>query len=405
MGCAQLQQSEIRFRSIKSLGLSKKKASFSNGTNASPNGKSTPTKKKIIKDEKLQKLRIPHEICQILPSVKKYSGGKGFVDITDDTDSVVSDDVKSEASTNSVLGVRKGRGQHHKYQLKLQVEHRFAGMIWDLAFLGNGDIVVACGEGLLLCDKDLEKYSTLTEVRLAGGVDCLSNGTIVAVCRFADEVYLFSPQGNMIRSFPAGDCPMTVAVNSKDEIFVADPGSKEIHVFRENGTKIRSIGPQLSSCKLSWPLYLTTLKDKNTLVVCDCHQQMVLLVDSKGRYLRTLQLTTSGGNEVLRPHGICSTPAGDLLVVDNSIDSVEAFTAGSVYVQNLLPPTDGATLRPKVLTYSQDGRFLAIGGMKGHVKVYEMEDPSETKPEIKPLKSVKKEPQAECTDNDVIVLD
>ena len=48
--------------------------------------------------------------------------------------------------------------------------------------------------------------------------------------------------------------PWGVAVNEKDEIAVSDVGNHKIHLFKSNGTHIRSFGNQgVQHSKFFWP--------------------------------------------------------------------------------------------------------------------------------------------------------
>lgn len=393
-----LQQSKLDFRSIKSLGLANRKRTAPAITDGStlPDG--------VKKDKALMKLRIPDDICRVLPSVRKFhplktanSGSKmkkenypGDAIILDDDDEDVKPDIHG-----AILGLRRRRGEQNKYRVKELFEKSFGSMIWDLAFIpGSSDIVVSTLDGAYLCSLEgLSEKCKLENVILGGGISFLSNGQIVVVCRNSDIVNIYQPDGTFIRAFPAGKSPMCVAVNSKDNIIVTDTSTKSIRQYTAEGRLIRAIEPKGTAYQMKWPLYIDMM-EKNHIVVVDCHMQSVYVFDFKGRYVRKLPLKTSGGNEVLRPHGVCSNKEKDLFIVDNAIDSVEVFHCDGSYLQTLVHSEEGAILKPKAVRTSHDGKHMIIGGLYGRVKLFKFLGPDEI-----PLIKVKEE-KAE-----VIVID
>lgn len=273
-----------------------------------------------------------------------------------------------QIDNSTILGLRKGRGPQNKYHVQQTVERQFSGMVWDVAFHPNGDILVSHGEGVVICDQDLQVKETLPNIRMAGGIGILSDGKIVAICRFFDMVNIYSAAGTFIRSFGGGTSPMALSVTGSDEIVISDAGAKNIHVYSVEGVLIREIAQQGTGYKLKWPLYSCVARD-DSLIISDCHLQQVLYFDYKGRYVRTLPLKTYGGSEVLRPHGLCMNKGQDLFVIDHAIDSIEVFKRDGTFIQTLVPSEEGTSMKPKVVRVSNDG-FLGIGGMTGTVRLF-----------------------------------
>jgi hypothetical protein len=355
------QQQKLDFRSVK-LAPAKKAGAFHSGT-----------LKDLPHKEKLKKLRIPASICSTLPSVRRYASSKGFIDTTD---TKACQGGQHQGHTGEIIGTRKGKGPQNKYKVKLLREKKFEGMIWNLELSPAGDVVVCAGDGIHLCDAELNVKMTLESIRLAGGVAFLSDHRIVALCRFADTVNLFTASGAFIRSFAAGTSPMNVSVNSMDEIIVTDIGAKCVRMFKHDGTPIRVIAQEGAKYAMKWPLYLCVLTD-DSIVVSDCHQQKVLLFDFKGRFVRYVSLRTVAGNEVLRPHGVCATEDNDIFVVDNATDAVEVFCRDGAFLQTIIPSEKGAKVKPKVLRASDEG-FFVLGGMSGVVQLFKFIEEEES---------------------------
>lgn len=301
------------------------------------------------------------------------SGDSNRSDVITDEDqsSVVSGGPSSSSQLHHIVGAsKKNRGSHNKYSMQLLAEERFCSMIWDVCVSPRtGDIFVSCCEGIFLCDTDLERKSKLDKVVLPGGIDFLQDGQIVALCRNSDTVNFFSREGVFIKAFAAGFSPMGLIVSAKDKIIISDPGEKCVHVFDTKGKELQKIPTKGKSYQFQWPLYLSEV-DEQSFVVSDCHAQKVHKFMNSGRFISTYKLKTFGGNEVLRPHGLCTYNEQDLFVIDTSLDSVEVFTWDDCFVQTLLPHEEGISLKPKCMRLNKEGSLLVIGGRKGVVRVY-----------------------------------
>ena len=385
-----MQPAVSEFQRVKSLGgLTKKKARMHLSGNQLDND---------IKDDKLLKLRYPTSIRQILPSVKRFKGGKSCQHASEDSNSTISEDASEpgwdERTSSVILGTKRpfrGSGKP-KYFLRAVHEEKFKGMIWDLAISPSGDIVVSCADGMFICGENLRIKQKLDTIVLAGGVSFLSDGRIIAICRNKDTVNIFSGKGEFLSSFSAGFSPMSVKVDAQDRLLVCDPGAKCVYVYSVDGNLETTIGPAGHGFSLRWPLYAACHSD-SSILISDCHSQSVLMFDAQSEFVRDMKLATCGGNQVLRPHGIC-VHNNDIFLIDNATDSVEVFDKYDSFIQTLVPQEEGHPFRPKVLCVSD--KFLVIGGLTGIVKLYKFitEEELDIKPHHKALKTPMKKKTA-----------
>jgi hypothetical protein len=355
-------------------------------------------------DESLMKLRIPHQLCKLLPSVKKFNnvsmkklklstGGQENMPAQ-------STSVKSEAP-QLVFGAKRKRGEQQKYRIQLLHEARLKGMIWDMAFCPDGHILVALTQGIILCDGELNKIKQLETVVLPGGIGFLHDGTIVIVCRHFDTVNFFSSEGKFLRSFPAGHSPQGLAINSKEELIVSDNGEKEVRIYDKDGQVLRTIAHSGSYYTMKWPLYVAVTRHDD-IIISDCHAQKVFVFNVSCEFRGEFPLRTSLGNQVLRPHGLCVGADDDVFIVDTAVDSLEVFRSDGSFMQTLLLSEEGVKLKLKLVAVND--KYLAIGGMTGLVRVYKfMTEDQEKAYLIKKEFSVKKEPNVKS--DEVIVLD
>jgi tripartite motif-containing protein 71 len=120
-----------------------------------------------------------------------------------------------------------------------------------------------------------------------------------------------------------------VAINSKGEIFAADPGNKRIHKFAAlpSGAFIKDVKvPGWQAGTPFWP-HLACDASGNVYAV-DSHNQKVWVYDSNLNYLGTLG---GPGNQIFAsPLGIAISPKGDLYVGEVSGNIVLRLNAFSV---------------------------------------------------------------------------
>ena len=340
-------------------------------------------------EDGMRKLRIPNYISSHLPSVKKFSGGGDYVDLTDDTAEIVlqlnrTNVVKRETDIN-VMSPRPGKSRRRrtasggivcpdgaKYSIQKVCEHKFATMVFDLAFAPGGALLISCDDGVYMCAADFSSITKLENVLMGGGIAFLSDGKFAVVCRNQDTVNLFMSGGTFLRSFVAGHCPLAIAVNSQDEIVVTDVGPKCIYVYGENGTRRQTLPLDNSDggcCKLKWPQYVAVDTSDN-IFVTDTHLQKVVQFDATGRHMNSVSLCTSEVNTLLKPTGICIGSDNDFFIVDDSLHTVEVFHDGDTFIQTLVHADQGAVLRPKSLRVSADGKHILIGGVFSSVWLY-----------------------------------
>lgn len=291
----------------------------------------------------------------------------GFVE--SEMESVVDLDAADDAKSSVAHTHSNSAPDQKRFQLLSECEAKFLAIIWDVGFLDSGDVYICCGDGIAFCDCNLKVKTKLDRIKLAGGAAVMPrSGNFVAIDRFNDTVNIYSSDGQFISSFLAGSSPMNVAVTKDGCIAVTDIGDKCVRLYSTEGTLLNTITQRGRGYELQWPLYIQAYSD-NSLVVSDVLQRKVFAFDEHGNCLKALQLRTSGADSVLRPHGICKTKNDAIFVVDNALNTIEAFGRDDNYIETILSSEEGAVIKPKVMGMSKDGRLI-VGGMTGSVKLY-----------------------------------
>ena len=313
---ASMKQRTLNFKSVKQANKLKQQDKTSSAAVKKPRGKAAQNAK-LAKCDMHVKLHIPVSICKNLPSVKTNlntdmkKGAKSEQRVAGvfkrhNVAQLTKEEIEEEnaQTPQTLLGAKRRRGECIKYQLHLQKEEKFKGMIFDIAFARTGDIVVTCTEEVVLCDSNLKRKRMLEKVMSPGGAAFLHSGEILVVCRCSDNVNMFTANGLFKRSFHCGPSPCGITVNSSDEIIVTDTGAKLVRFYSPEGMLLRTIEATGSNYGLKWPLYVTT-NAMDDVIVSDCHQQKVLVFDENGLFKSHFQLRTQGGNQVRVHVQIC----------------------------------------------------------------------------------------------------
>ena len=359
------------------------KSAFSGKKNLRP--KTVATIGKQTAEKALKKLRIPESLCKSLPSVRRFKDKEAEITETskartiDPSPVIILDDDEENVSQKFDFIAKKSKCGSKLYHCKQILEAKFGAMIWDVAFIPNGGIIVSHASGALLCDSDLGIKQVLENVRMGGGVAVFPDGRFVVICRFNDTVNVYSPLGIFQQSLAIGQNPTSLAINNKCEMIICDIGTKCVHIVDENGKVLRNIPSSVNGkyC-LQWPEYVVALPD-NSILVCDVHMQRVIRFNYDGLFEEQLQLKTCGNQAILRPHGVCIGPSESIFVVDSATDSVEVFSKRGQFVQTLLSLDEGRQLKVKVVRVDNTERRLLIGGLTGTVKLLNFMDAADEK--------------------------
>lgn len=305
--------------------------------------------------------------------------------ILDDDEESAPASCSSNLNNNNLTQAKRPSGGIARLQFRTKqlIEVKFNTMIWDVAFLPSGNIVVSHANGASLCSDQLEIRQALDNVRLGGGVATFADGRIAVVCRFFDTVNIFSPSGTFQKSFPVkGGNPASVAVNNRQELLVCDIGQKCVYVVNDCGQILRTIPTSVDGCyTLQWPEHILALADDSVLV-CDVHQQCILRFNAEGVFVERLDLRTFGNQKLLRPLGLCHGLMSMFYVVDGATECVEAFThhnnnatSKPRHVQTvfrLATAEETRQLPMKAVRVDVAKRLMLVGGLTGVVRLLQL---------------------------------
>lgn len=151
------------------------------------------------------------------------------------------------------------------------------------------------------------------------------NGEVYVTDRPATEIYIYSPDGEYLRTFdpPAtlsGWQPLGIGFDPAGSMFVTDPSLNVVHEFAPDGVLVRTIG---QTGQFSFPN--SAVEDgAGRLYVADSNNGRVVVLDQSGAQMAVVRRGPDEGDMGL-PRGMSIDDQGRLYVVDSVDQSVKVY--------------------------------------------------------------------------------
>ena len=156
--------------------------------------------------------------------------------------------------------------------------------------------------------------------------------------------------GEQILKYPWG-----VAVNEQDEIAVSDVGNHKIHLFKSNGTHIKSFGGQgAQHGEFDWPS--GTAYRGDNIIVAEQENHRVQVLSRQGEYLRHFGGKRSLDHQLDSPTGLSIDSDGNIIVADRRNKLIKFFSADGQFLNKL--GTEGSFTEP--FHCIQHGNYLIV---------------------------------------------
>ena len=176
--------------------------------------------------------------------------------------------------------------------------------------------------------------------------------------------------------------PWGVAVNEQDEIAVSDTGNQKIHLFKSDGTHIKSFGGEgTQQGEFKRPAGIAF--HNNNIIVAEQGNPSVQQVSKQGQYLSHFGEKGSLDHQFNYCNGLSINSDANILVADSDNKLVKMFSAGGQFLSKF--GTEGSFIRPfhciqhdnylivsdkgdhSVKLFDRKGNFLYKFGKKGNV--------------------------------------
>ena len=138
-------------------------------------------------------------------------------------------------------------------------------------------------------------------------------------------------------------CPWGVAVNEEDEIAVSDTGNYKIHLFKSDGTHIKSFGGKgAQHGEFDFPSGIAYHGDN--IIVAEQRNQRVQVLSRQGEYLRHFGGEGSLDHQLNYPTGLSIDSDGNIIVADKLNKLIKIFSTDGQFLNKL--GTEGSFTKP-----------------------------------------------------------
>ena len=135
--------------------------------------------------------------------------------------------------------------------------------------------------------------------------------------------------------------PWGVPVNEQDEIAVSDTGNHKIHLFKSDGTHIKSFGGEgAQHGEFDWPCGIV-FHGANIIVAEQSKNSRVQELSRQGGYLRHFGGLGSLDHQLNFPAGLSIDSDGNIIVADKGNKLIKIFSADGQFLNKLAIGTEG----------------------------------------------------------------
>ena len=128
--------------------------------------------------------------------------------------------------------------------------------------------------------------------------------------------------------------PWGVAVNEQDEIAVSDVGNHKIHLFKSNGTHMKSFGGEgTKQGEFKWPAGIAF--HGNDIIVAEQENHRVQQISKQGQYLSHFGEKGSLDHQLNKPFGLSIDSDDNVLVADYRNQLIKIFSAGGQFLSKI----------------------------------------------------------------------
>ena len=161
--------------------------------------------------------------------------------------------------------------------------------------------------------------------------------------------------------------PWGVSVNEQDEIAVSDIGNLKIHLFKRDGTHIKSFsGKGAQHGEFDWPC--GTVYHGDNIIVAEQGNHRVQVLSRQGGYLRHFGGEGSLDHQLSYPTGLSIDSDGNIIVADRKNKLIKIFSADGQFLNNL--GTEGSFTEP--FHCIQHDNYLTVSDSGDHsVKLFD----------------------------------
>ena len=253
-------------------------------------------------------------------------------------------------SHNNVFVVDSGNMRIQKFNSNDQFLHQFP-LSSEAESYSSCGLAINCKDGLLLFPEVCMQGADLTD---------------------ANTVLVYSMTGQLVNRFMYRELlkrALSIAVNSRGRIIVADYDLNEVFIFGPDGTFLKKFGKRGSRAgHFQHPTFVCVGKD-DSIIVSDGENDRIQVFDKGGKFIRQIGRRGKGKGQLDMPFGVASDCFGNILVVDGGNKRVQIFDQNGEY-SGTIDSKDSPLNAPRGIAVTNDGHVYIVDRDNHCVKKY-----------------------------------
>ncbi len=163
--------------------------------------------------------------------------------------------------------------------------------------------------------------------------------------------------------------PSGVAVDSKDNIIVADQGNDRIQVFDSNGNFLFSFGSYGDSEGYLKVPHSLTVDSKGRIIVADTANNRIQVFDSNGNFLFSFGSCGTREGQFNYPHGVAVDSKDNIIVADTFNNRIQVFDSNGNFLFTF--GIQGQLISPSGIAVDSKGRIIVADTENHRIQVFD----------------------------------
>lgn len=201
-----------------------------------------------------------------------------------------------------------------------------------------------------------------------------SSGLVYVSDTYTNRIKVFSPDGEMIRSWgsfgnKAGqfNAPYGLAVSASGNVYVVDKNNHRVQIFTSTGKLVNSWGePGSANGQFIGPSYIA-LDNNGQVYVTDTGNNRVQQFSASGQYIKQWQVSS--------PQGIVVNQDGLVFIVEEQLNRIAVFDLNGQILKRFgsRGKSPGQFVSPQGLAIDNKGKIYVADQLNNRIQVFDAE--------------------------------
>ena len=178
-------------------------------------------------------------------------------------------------------------------------------------------------------------------------------------------VQVMNATGDMLVVFGEGvfERPAGIAIDKKGCYIVTDTITNRVSFHSQKGEFLNYLGNTHNTLETFNSLRYVCCYENGDIIVSESGGHCFKIFNASGKLFKTVRSFGKGKNQFKYPHGICTSPQGDIFVADHYNNRVSMFDAEGEFINHLMTSSKGLK-HPHRIALSPELNLYVTHGQK-----------------------------------------